>query len=44
LIDRGQQPGPEFAALLKRCRELQDETGLSDAEAILVQLGIANTG
>lgn len=40
LIARGQQPGPGFSALLKRCRELQDESGLTDAEAILDQLGV----
>jgi hypothetical protein len=42
LLARGHQPGPEFAKLLKRCRELQDETGLDDAGAILDRLGISD--
>ena len=42
LIARGQQPGAGFSALLKRCRELQDETGLTDAEAILDRLGVTD--
>jgi hypothetical protein len=40
LIARGHQPGPQFSSLLKRCRELQDKTGLEDADAILDRLGI----
>jgi tRNA nucleotidyltransferase (CCA-adding enzyme) len=35
LIARGMQPGPEFGPILERCREVQDETGWSDPEAIL---------
>jgi tRNA nucleotidyltransferase (CCA-adding enzyme) len=35
LIARGYNPAPEFAELLDRCREVQDETGLSDPEEIL---------
>ena len=35
LIERGMQPGPHFKALLERCRELQDETGSTDAEELL---------
>ena len=35
LIDRGMQPGPGFAPILERCRELQDETGWTDPERIL---------
>jgi hypothetical protein len=31
----GSTPGPEFARILARCREVQDETGWSDPEAIL---------
>lgn len=42
LIARGHQPSAGFSALLKRCRELQDETGLSDAEAILDKLGVTD--
>jgi tRNA nucleotidyltransferase (CCA-adding enzyme) len=35
LIARGLEPGPEFARILARCREVQDETGWSDPEQIL---------
>jgi len=35
LIDRGMQPGPGFAPILERCREIQDETGWTDPERIL---------
>lgn len=35
LIARGMRPGPEFGPLLQRCRDVQDETGLDDAERIL---------
>jgi tRNA nucleotidyltransferase (CCA-adding enzyme) len=35
LIARGLQPGPRFGAILDACRELQDETGLEDPDAIL---------
>jgi tRNA nucleotidyltransferase (CCA-adding enzyme) len=35
LIARGMSPGPEFGAILERCREIQDETGETDPEAIL---------
>ena len=35
LIARGMQPGPEFAPILERCREIQDETGWTDPERIL---------
>jgi tRNA nucleotidyltransferase (CCA-adding enzyme) len=35
LLARGLAPGPEFAQILTRCREVQDETGWSDPEAIL---------
>ena len=35
LLVRGFSPGPEFGALLSRCRDVQDETGLDDADAIL---------
>ena len=38
LVARGHAPGPSFAALLARCREIQDETGLEDAERILDRL------
>ena len=35
LIARGLKPGKEFGPILDRCREIQDETGLRDVEAIL---------
>ena len=35
LIARGLEPSPEFTRILDRCRELQDETGLADADLIL---------
>ena len=35
LIDRGMQPGPGFAPILERCREIQDETGWTDPKRIL---------
>ena len=35
LIERGMQPGPGFAPILERCREIQDETGWADPERIL---------
>ena len=35
LIERGLQPGPGFAPILERCREIQDETGWTDPERIL---------
>ena len=38
LIERGLSPGPEFGAILERCRELQDETGWTDPAQILAQV------
>ena len=35
LIERGRQPGPEFAPILARCRDVQDETGCTDPGRIL---------
>ena len=35
LIVRGQEPGPGFAEILERCREIQDETGWKSSEQIL---------
>jgi tRNA nucleotidyltransferase (CCA-adding enzyme) len=35
LIARGLHPGPEFGAILERCREMQDENGFTDPEQIL---------
>ncbi len=32
---RGLEPGPQFGAILDRCRDLQDETGWTDADKIL---------
>ena len=40
LIARGLQPGPLFKEILDRCRDYQDETGETDAEAILDALEI----
>ncbi len=38
LIARGMRPGPEFGAILERCREVQDENGWTDPEQILVHV------
>ena len=38
LIARGMHPGPEFAAILDRCREIQFETGCDDPEKIMNQV------
>ena len=35
LIARGLQPGPGFAPILERCRDVQDETGWADPDRIL---------
>ena len=35
LITRGLAPGPSFTPILRRCRAIQDETGLTDPEPIL---------
>ena len=35
LIARGMQPGPQFADVLSRCREVQDERGWVDSDRIL---------
>lgn len=35
LTARGLEPGPHFADILARCRDLQDRTGWTDAEEIL---------
>ena len=35
LVARGLKPGPGFAPILERCREIQDETGWTDPERIL---------
>ena len=35
LIERGLQPGPGFAPILERCRDVQDETGWTDPGRIL---------
>ncbi len=32
---RGLEPGPQFGEILDRCRDLQDETGWTDADKIL---------
>lgn len=44
LIARGIAPGPDFGRILHRCREIQDETGQKDPQAILdAALGTAET-
>ena len=35
LVERGLQPGPGFAPILERCRDVQDETGWTDPGRIL---------
>ena len=35
LVARGMKPGPGFAPILERCREIQDETGWTEPERIL---------
>jgi tRNA nucleotidyltransferase (CCA-adding enzyme) len=35
LMARGLRPGPHFGDILARCREVQDETGWTDAQMIL---------
>jgi len=35
LVARGLSPGPDFAALLERCREVQDEEDWQDADRII---------
>ena len=37
LIERGYSPGPEFGKMLSKCRDIQDETGLSDPTQIIDQ-------
>jgi len=37
LMARGVAPGPELGRLLRRCREIEDETGLQDAERVLAR-------
>ena len=37
LIARGIAPGPELGRLLRRCREIEDETGFRDADRILAR-------
>ena len=43
LIARGHRPGPDFSIVLKRCRALQDKTGIDDPDAILDRLGIVKS-
>jgi len=38
LVARGMKPGPGFAPILERCREIQDETDGTDPERILDQV------
>jgi tRNA nucleotidyltransferase (CCA-adding enzyme) len=35
LIAKGIEPSPRFSEILRRCREIQDDTGWTEAEAIL---------
>jgi hypothetical protein len=35
LIARGVDPGPPLGRLLVRCREIQDDTGLEDADELV---------
>jgi tRNA nucleotidyltransferase (CCA-adding enzyme) len=35
LVARGYAPGPEYGAILERCLEMQDATGIEDADALL---------
>ncbi len=42
LVARGMKPGPPFGPILKRSREIQEETGCSDPNALLDQ-AIAQT-
>lgn len=37
LVARGLRPGPRFSQILAHCREVQDETGWTDPDAILEQ-------
>jgi len=37
LVARGIAPGPELGRLLRRCREIEDESGSSDLEEILAR-------
>jgi len=39
LLERGLTPSPEFANILQRCRDIQDETGWHDPQKILDRLG-----
>lgn len=38
LLDRGYAPGPIIGEILKKCREIQDETGETDADRILAEV------
>jgi hypothetical protein len=38
LMARGVEPGPEMGRLLARCRDVQDETGETNADAILEEV------
>lgn len=38
LIARGMAPGKAFGEVLRRCRDVQDETGLDDPDAILARV------
>ena len=44
LIERGLQPGPGFAPILERCRDVQDETGWTDPDRILDRALVRNAG
>jgi len=38
LIDRGIKPGKEMGQILRKCREIQDDTGLTDPDAIIARM------
>lgn len=38
LLERGYRPSPAFGEVLARCRDLQDETGWTDPDAILARV------
>lgn len=38
LLARGMKPGPEFGAILTKCRQLQDETGVTDPDELLTKV------
>jgi tRNA nucleotidyltransferase (CCA-adding enzyme) len=39
LMARGMKPGPALGAMINRCRDIQDETGLTDVDVIIHESG-----